>query len=147
MSIEIRIVGSQDAEILNHVAPDVFDDPIVPRGVQEFLGSPDHHLAVAIEKGVVVGFASAVQYVHPDKPWPELWINEVGVAPSHQNRGVGRAIMQALLEVARNAGCAEAWVLTERQNLPAMRLYKAAGGEQEQDDIVMFTFKLDTVKG
>jgi ribosomal protein S18 acetylase RimI-like enzyme len=147
MSIEIRIVGSQDAEILNHVAPDVFDDPIVPQGVQEFLGSPDHHLAVAIEKGVVVGFASAVQYVHPDKPRPELWINEVGVAPSHQNRGVGRAIMQALLEVARNAGCAEAWVLTERKNLPAMRLYKAAGGEQEQDDIVMFTFKLDTVKG
>jgi hypothetical protein len=27
----------------------------------------------------VVGFASAVHYVHPDKA-PELWINEVGVA-------------------------------------------------------------------
>ena len=26
----------------------------------------------------IVGFASAVHYVHPDKP-PELWINEMGV--------------------------------------------------------------------
>jgi ribosomal protein S18 acetylase RimI-like enzyme len=50
--------------------------------------------------------------------------------------------MNALLEVARNTGCAEAWVLTERNNQPAMRLYRAVGGEEEQQEIVMFTFKL-----
>jgi len=143
MSIEIRMVGPQDAAILNHVAPEVFDDPIVPQGVQEFLSSPHHHLAIAVENGIVIGFASAVQYFHPDKPRPELWINEVGVAPSHQNRGVGKAIMHALLEVARKADCVEAWVLTERNNQPAKGLYKAAGGQEEQDDIVMFSFKLD----
>lgn len=58
MSIEIRILQYEDASILNHVASDVFDDPIVPRAVEEFLGSPHHHLAVAIEEGMVVGFAS-----------------------------------------------------------------------------------------
>jgi aminoglycoside 6'-N-acetyltransferase I len=142
MPIEIRILHTKDASILDHVAPDVFDDPIVPQAVQRFLDSPDHHLAVAIDEGMVVGFASAVQYVHPDKPRPELWVNEVGVSPAHQNRGLGKALMQALLEVARDAGCSEAWVLTERNNQPAMRLYKAVGGEEEQEEIVMFSFKL-----
>lgn len=116
MSIEIRILKPEDGEILNHVAPDVFDDPVIPQAVRDFLGSPHHHIAVAIDQGFVVGFVSAVQYFHPDKARPELWVNEVGVAPSHQNRGVGKAIMHALLEVARNAGCSEAWVLTERNN-------------------------------
>jgi aminoglycoside 6'-N-acetyltransferase I len=142
MPIEIRILHTKDASILDHVAPDVFDDPIVPQALQEFLDSPRHHLAVATDEGMVVGFASAVQYVHPDKPRPELWVNEVGVSPAYQNRGVGKALMQALLEVARDAGCSEAWVLTERNNQPAMRLYKAVGGEEEQEEIVMFSFKL-----
>lgn len=145
MPIEIRILQSEDASILDHIATDVFDDPIVPQALRKFLDSPHHHLAVAIDQGVVVGFVSAVQYVHPDKGRPELWVNEVGVSPSHQNRGIGKALMQALLEVARNAGCSEAWVLTERNNQPAMRLYKAAGGEEDQEEIVMFTFRLDTV--
>ena len=142
MPIEIRILHTKDASILDHVAPDVFDDPIVPQALQEFLDSPRHQLAVAIDEGMVVGFVSAVQYVHPDKPRPELWVNEVGVSPAYQNRGVGKALMQALLEVARDAGCSEAWVLTERNNQPAMRLYQAVGGEKEQEEIVMFSFKL-----
>ena len=69
---------------------------------------------VALDAGVVVGFVSAVLYVHPDKPSPELWINEVGVAPSHQRRrasGVG--CWQATLADARATGCREAWVLTD----------------------------------
>ncbi len=52
--------------------------------------------------------------------------------------------MQALLDLARKAGCAEAWVLTERNNLPAMRLYQSVGGEEERQDTVMFSFKVGT---
>ncbi len=144
MPVEIRILQPEDASLLDHVAADVFDDPVLPRAAQEFLNAPDHHLVVAVEDGVVVGFASAIQYVHPDKPRPELWVNEVGVSPSHRKRGVGKAILQALLGVAREAGCAEAWVLTERNNQPALRLYQSLGGEEEQEEIVMFSFNLGT---
>jgi ribosomal protein S18 acetylase RimI-like enzyme len=143
MPIEIRILQPEDASLLDQVAPDVFDDLIVPQALRNFLASPLHHLAVAVEGVVVVGFASAVQYVHPDKHKPELWVNEVGVSPSYQSRGIGKALMQALLDVARRAGCSEAWVLTERSNRPAMKLYTAVGGEEEQEEIVMFSFKLE----
>jgi len=143
MATEIRLLGPQDASVLANVAPEVFDNSIdVPRA-EEFLADPRHHLAVAVEDGVVVGFVSAVHYVHPDKPRPELWINEVSVAETHRRRGVATRLLRAVFEAARRAGCAEAWVLTDRANTAAMRLYAAAGRTSAPTDHVMFTFDLD----
>ena len=103
--MEIRILGPEDAAVLAAAGPDVFDDAVDPRVINEFLNDPRHHLVAAIDRGVVVGFASAVHYVHPDKRSPEMWINEVGVATTHRGQGVARAILQRLLEAARAIGC------------------------------------------
>jgi aminoglycoside 6'-N-acetyltransferase I len=70
-----------------------------------------------------------VHYVHPDKP-PELWVNEVGVAPSHQGHGIGRSLLRALFAHGRALGCAEAWLGTEESNAAARRLYASVGGEE-----------------
>jgi aminoglycoside 6'-N-acetyltransferase I len=142
MAIEIKVLGLQDAGVLRHIAPDVFDNPINVRRVEEFLADPRHHLVVAVEDGLVVGFVSAVHYVHPDKALPELWINEVSVTASHRGRGLGTRLLHSLLDVARGLGCAEAWVLTDRTNTAAMRLYPAAGSTEPPSDHVMFTFRL-----
>ena len=130
-----------DGRVLDRVAPDVFDHAVDPRWTAEFLADPRHHLGVAIDGGTVVGMASGVHYVHPDKP-PELWVNEVGVAPSHQGRGIGRRLLGALFDRARQRGCAEAWVLTGQDNTVARRLYAAAGGEEEDPPPVMVSFRL-----
>ena len=143
MAIEIKVLGPQDAGILAALAPDVFDDPIDVGRAREFLADPRHHLAVAVDDGQVVGFVSAVHYLHPDKPHPELWINEVGVAETHRRRGLGTRLLHSVLAVARGLGCAEAWVLTDRANTAAMRLYTAAGRTEAPSDHVMFTFRLD----
>jgi ribosomal protein S18 acetylase RimI-like enzyme len=141
MAIEIKLLGRNDAGALMNVAPGVFDNPIDPRTTNTFLGDPRHHLAIAVDEGMVVGFVSAVHYVHPDKPCPEFWINEVGVAPTHQGSGLGSDLLRSMLEEGRRNGCDEAWVLTDRSNIPAMRLYSSGGGTQS--DQVMFTFRLD----
>src|SRR5687768_763843 len=147
MPTEVKILGAGDAGVLERVADDVFDDPIDVASSREFLADARHRLAVALDEGIVVGFVSAVLYVHPDKPRPELWINEVGVAETHQGRGLGRSLMEAILENARAVGCGEAWVLTDRANAAAMRLYASAGGRLAPGDTVMFEFSLDEGKG
>jgi GNAT superfamily N-acetyltransferase len=88
---------------------------------------------------MVVGFASAVHDVHPDKP-QELWINEVGVSERHRHKGLAKQILSALLEVGRQFGCTRALVLTDRGNAPAMRLYESLGAEATEQ--VMFTIHL-----
>ena len=141
--VDVRVLRQGDDRVLESVAPDVFDDSIDPRAAHEFLSDPRHRLAVAIDDGIVVGFVSAVIYVHPDKPAPELWINEVGVAASHQRQGIAGRLIECTLDAARAAGCREAWVITDRSNHAAMRLYEAGGGEASTDH-VMFTFRLDS---
>jgi GNAT superfamily N-acetyltransferase len=140
--IEIRLLRAEDQLGPTNVAPGVFDDALDAAAARAFLDDPRHHLAVAIDANVVVGFASAVHYVHPDKPSPELWINEVGVANTHRRQGLGTALLESLLDHARRLGCVEAWVLTDRGNEPALRLYHSVGGTPTGDHI-MFTFRLD----
>lgn len=93
-----------DDRVLMNVAAEAFDKPIDAGLTKEFLGDPRHHIAVAIDDRMVVGFASGVHYIHPDKP-AELWINEVAVAPTHRRRGLGKAVIRALLEVGRAHNC------------------------------------------
>ena len=137
----IKILGRGDEAVLTHLAQGVFDHAVDHDRSVEFLNDSRHHLAVAIEAGSVVGFASAVHYVHPDKS-PELWINEVGVAPTHRGQGLAAKLLQALFKVGRGVGCTEAWVLTDRSNAAAMRLYASLGGSEAPKDQVMFTFPL-----
>src|SRR5947208_10650409 len=99
MTIEIKILQSANAQLLDHLPPGLFDKRINPALAAEFLGDPRHHLVVAIDASEVVGFISAVDYIHPDKP-RELWINEVAVAPSHQGRGIGKRLLAAMLDLA-----------------------------------------------
>jgi len=139
MTPVIRLLGRGDSAALERVADDVFDEPVNPEWAREFLNDSRHHLAVALDGATVVGFASAVHYIHPDKP-PELWINEVGVAPSHHRRGIGRQLLEALFEHGRSLGCGQAWVLTEEENDAARGLYTALGGVEEKS--VMYTFPL-----
>jgi len=137
--LTIHMLGPGDAKLLDNVASNVFDNAIDQRWTAEFLADPRHHMAVAIDDGQVVGMASAVHYVHPDKP-PELWINEVGVAPSRQRQGIGQQLIRALFVRGREVGCTEAWLGTEEGNAAARRLYAAVGGNEQP--MVYVTFEL-----
>jgi aminoglycoside 6'-N-acetyltransferase I len=145
VTLDIRHLGPDDERVLRRVAVGVFDHDVDPALAAEFLRDPRHHLVVAVEDGSVVGFASGVHYVHPDKP-AELWINEVGVAPTHQRQGLGKRLLKALFVRGRELGCREAWVLTSPANGAAVRLYESVGGVDMADPPVMFTFRLSDVR-
>jgi ribosomal protein S18 acetylase RimI-like enzyme len=138
-TLELRLLRPEDAPVLEHVADDVFDNAVDPTLTAEFLADARHHIIVAISDGLVVGMITAVDYVHPDKK-AQLWINEVGVAPSHQRQGIGRKLLQAMLEHGRQRGCDEAWLGTEHDNTPARGLYENAGSVAEP--FVLYSFDL-----
>lgn len=128
--------------VLENVTAGVFDRIVVPELAADFVNDPRHHMVVAVVGETIVGCASGVHYVHPDKP-PELFINEVAVAPSHQRRGVGRRLVEELLAIAKELDCVEAWVLSESDNRAAERLYLSVNeGVVFQKDVVMFSMPL-----
>jgi ribosomal protein S18 acetylase RimI-like enzyme len=139
-SAEVRVLTPADAAQFERIAEGVFDHAVQARLIDEFLADARHSLAVAIADGMIVGMASGVRYVHPDKP-SELWINEVGVSPDYQRRGLAKRIVGELLAEGRRQGCREAWVLTDFDNAAARATYRSAGG-LESGPQLMVTFPL-----
>ena len=146
MAIEIKMLETGDTGLLEHVEPGVFDHPLQEVPVSEFLLDARHHMAVALyrpegtDHPQIIGFASAVRHAHPDKE-PELWISEISVASDHRNHGVGKQLLHLLFDHARDIGCTEAWVLTERSNTSAMQLFSSVEGVDSVSDQVKFSFK------
>jgi GNAT superfamily N-acetyltransferase len=140
--IEVRLLAAGDAGLVEAAPPDLFDDPVDAAATRRFLADPRHAMAAAIEDGVLVGFASAVRYAHPDKAREQFWVNEVAVLESHRRQGLGKAMMAALEAEARRAGCFEMWVGTEVSNAAARSLYAASGGVEDAEPFVSAVWRL-----
>jgi ribosomal protein S18 acetylase RimI-like enzyme len=77
--------------------------------------------------GQVAGFACLrlVPYMSGDEPYAEL--TDLFVAPAYRRRGVGRALIERIEQMARAGGAAEVIILTGFDNAPAQGLYRALG--------------------
>jgi ribosomal protein S18 acetylase RimI-like enzyme len=124
VELEIRRATSP-AEVF--AADALFDGPSQPDWTRRFLDSPGHHLLVAYADGMAAGMVTGVETTHPDKG-TEMFLYELGVHEAYQNRGIGRALVSALAALAREHGCYSMWVLTDHDNLAALKAYGAAGG-------------------
>jgi ribosomal protein S18 acetylase RimI-like enzyme len=127
----MRIERAGSADAVAAVQP-LFDHAPRPDAVERFLGDPTHHLLVAYsgEAETAAGFVSGVELTHPDKG-TEMFLYELDVAEASRNQGVGRSLVRALAELARERGCYGMWVLTDDGNPAALRAYAAAGGVRE----------------
>jgi ribosomal protein S18 acetylase RimI-like enzyme len=127
-----RLAPGDDALVL--AAPELFDHPPRPDATATFLARDGHHLLMAFDEAAAgapaVGFVSGVETTHPDKG-TEMFLYELSVAEGARNRGIGRALVSALAELAEENGCYGMWVLTDDDNPAAVRAYEAAGGQQE----------------
>jgi ribosomal protein S18 acetylase RimI-like enzyme len=130
MTIDLRRVGVDDAAVFDAIADDVFDEAVRADRLCDYLAEPGHLMIVAVEDGIVVGQCAAVVHRHPDKV-TELYVDEVGTAPSHHRRGIARRMVDAMFDWGRELGCEESWLGTELDNVAANGLYRAAGGRTE----------------
>jgi ribosomal protein S18 acetylase RimI-like enzyme len=132
----MRIVrlGPGDENVVLEAA-ELFDAPPTEAATTRFLASEGHHLLLALDERPV-GFVSGVEMTHPDKG-TEMFLYELSVHPKHRNRGVGRALVGALAELARDSGCYGMWVLTDSDNAPALAAYRAAGAGPAEPNVML----------
>ena len=140
----MRIERVSDAAGVVAAGP-LLDRPPVADATRRFLADPGHHLLVAYEEDVPAGFVTGVEMTHPDKG-TEMFLYELAVAEGHRNRGIGRSLVAALAELARDRGCYGMWVLTDPGNAAAQIAYSAAGGVREADQ-AFITWTFSTAAG
>jgi len=140
VNVEIRTLVPGDETLFERIAEGVFDYPVDRAILAGYLATPGHHLVVALCGGEIVGQVAAVVHRHPDRRQVELYIDEVGVAPAFQRRGIARRMLEEMFALGRSLGCMEAWLGTEPDNIPARALYGPTAASVE--NVVMYVFKL-----
>jgi ribosomal protein S18 acetylase RimI-like enzyme len=138
----VRRLGPGD-EALVLAAPELFDHPPTTEATARFLSSDGHHLFLAFDGERAVGMVTGVEMTHPDKG-TEMFLYELGVAEHARGRGVGRALVDALTEVARAHGCYAMWVLTDDDNAAALATYRSAGAVPDEPPARMLTWDLSS---
>jgi len=67
-----------------------------------------------------------------------LFVYEIDVEPAYQRRGIAKRLLTELLRIGHCRGAAEAFVLTDHDNVAANALYASLGGVRS--DVVMWDF-------
>ena len=127
-----RATRFEEVEAAGHL----FDAAPQPGASRRFLSDERHHLLIAYAGGFPAGMITGVEMTHPDKG-TEMFLYELGVDGSFRGRGIGRALVSALAELARQRGCYGMWVLTDHHNAAALATYRRAGGVQEGEQVML----------
>lgn len=128
MELEIRALGPGDDDAVV-AAQHLFDGPARADATARFLEEPGSHLLVGYAGGEPAGFVSGVEVTHPDKG-TELLLIELAVDEAHRRRGHGRALVEALGELARTRGCTGMFVFVDDDNAAGRATYRSAGGTE-----------------
>ncbi|MDD5329300.1 MAG: GNAT family N-acetyltransferase [Sulfuricella sp.] len=75
----------------------------------------------------VVGMANALITISTAEGCPVLILEDVIVADSHRGRGLGRMLVNHVLDWAKQQGMPRVTLLADRDNAPAQRFYEKLG--------------------
>ena len=135
MTMTIRAIQAGEGRLIV-AAGHLFDTPPDPATAERFLVTPGHHLLMAYEGDEPAGFVSGVELTHPDKG-TEMFLYELAVSERFQRRGIGKALVKALLQIARAGACYDVWVLTDADNEAALATYRTTGTTDESSHVML----------
>jgi ribosomal protein S18 acetylase RimI-like enzyme len=117
--------------------PDVFKPKPDPTALTAYfadqINDPDYavFLADGTGQGIALGYLTCKLLVRPDNPFAyaarRLMIEQVGVAPSVQRRGIGRALFAAAMDHAQGLGCTDVFLDTWTDNHAAHVFFRKLG--------------------
>lgn len=124
MGIEIIQLNVGNANLLQNLDEEIFDEKIDFERLAVYLKELNHIMIVAVSENVVVGQVLGVIHRHPDKP-TELYIDDLAVSEKLRRKGIATQMLEKVISIGTKQGCEEIWVATEPDNEPAIEFYKS----------------------
>ena len=143
--VEFRRLRAGDIGMVLRMNDDFREGFAAREHAERFLADARNWLFAAIEGGRVIGFAYGYELTRLSGARAMLYVHEVGVTEGRQRRGVGSALMRALMDECRAADIGKLFLTAYRSNAGANALYRSLGGEVcagSQGDDVVYWFRL-----
>jgi ribosomal protein S18 acetylase RimI-like enzyme len=142
--MDVRVAELADAEEIGRLLHDFnseFGDPTpgpakLAERVRELLAADELTVLVA-DDGV------AVMYFRPSL-WSdalECYLAELYVVPARRGQGLGRALLDAAIGLARETGADYMCLATSEDDVAARSLYESAGFSNRDDGSLMFFYE------
>lgn len=119
--LQIHDMQKENLEQIAEIEKASFSMPWSVKSFEETLDNPNAFYIVAEEEGQVAGYCGA--YLILD----EADVNQVAVVSSRRNQGIGRKVMEALLEKLEQAGADAVTLEVRKSNRAAIALYESLG--------------------
>lgn len=116
--MRVRPYKKHDFDALYAIEKRVFPDAWSQNGMENELSSAKAQYFVAEEDGNIVGYAGFWQVLD------EAEIMKIAVDTSFRRRGIGGALLTAMLDEARKSGAAYIFLEVREGNRSARRLYE-----------------------
>jgi ribosomal-protein-alanine N-acetyltransferase len=125
--VTIDALTPADAQRCAELETQLFDgdDPWPAAAFNRELAGPHNHYVGARTDGTLVGYAGISRLGR--RPPFEYEVHTVGVDPVYQGRGIGRRLLDELLDFAAGG---VVYLEVRTDNEPAIALYRSAGFEQ-----------------
>jgi GNAT superfamily N-acetyltransferase len=127
----IRRARPDDAPAIAALRTAVWPDETVNAAyMAEVIQSPDHATLLAMHDGMAAGFVDGFLTLAPEgsRRWE---IDLLAVAPAHQGRGMGKALVAAATAIGPEFGTQLARALIKVDNQASQRAFRACGYQSE----------------
>jgi len=137
MTVEIRAAsaGEESAVVSLYewlfappgAVPPAWDERRANVALRQAIDSHDACILVADDEGELVGFCSAYQDLHSVRFGYRAWVEDFAVAPSRRSQGIGRALLDAAKDWARERGATHLELDSADARVDAHRFYEREG--------------------
>jgi aminoglycoside 3-N-acetyltransferase I len=135
----IRRLEPADALVAQQVVGRFHGRAISVDYLRRYLANPSNVLLVAEMGGELAGFLCAHRIDRLNREESQFFIYEIEVGEGFRRRGIGSALLGAVLEVARQEGI-DAFVFTNHSNQSAVRFYQSMGGIVKNGDDLLLVY-------
>ena len=139
--MEVKRIKKVDRKLINKINQLFDDKKWSQKEGNKFLTDKNNLLLLAFENDKPVGFLTAHRLQRFDKKKAEILLYEIGVHPYYRRQGIGKSLINEVKNWAKEVNSSEVWVLTEKTNPIAMKLYQSVGGVEESPGTVMYVYK------
>lgn len=142
MKREYRKLDISDIGLVLNINRDFREGFAFDKNARQFLSNPMNWIVACIQDEKIIGFTYGYELNRLDNKGNMVYIHEVSVLPDCQRQGIGSEILNTIKKICKLAGISRFFLITQKHNDAACKLYEKAGGKKSSthDDDVTYSF-------
>ena len=137
MEIKYALLTKKDIPFMQlHIEQ---DGEFCAEKLARFIDAPNTYGFAAKQGNAILGFAYCYKLTHPYVGTDSFFLYSIGIFPEYQNKGLGTGFVECIKRFAfEELKCGEVFVMTDKGNKRACRVYEKCGGKNDYEDEICY---------